>query len=88
MGSKHFYKKINVFKPFIDLLRLPQTFSLYKTLNFLTPERIWRAEEFSVKRQILAFLIRKKVFSEKANFGQNLPFVAKICLFTESSKWA
>ena len=34
-------------------------------------------EEFSVKRQILAFLKRKKVFSEKANFGQNS---AKICL--------
>jgi len=34
-------------------------------------------EEFSVKRQILPFLIRKKVFSEKTNFGQNS---AKICL--------
>ena len=38
-------------------------------LEFLTFHNEPRGEEFSVKRQILAFLIRKKVFSEKANFG-------------------
>ena len=36
-------KKITVLSPFRNLLRLPQTFSLYKTLKFLTPMRVQRA---------------------------------------------
>ena len=43
MGSNQFYIKINVLSPISNLLMLPQTFSLYKTLKILTPSRVQRA---------------------------------------------
>ena len=44
MGTKqYFFKKRIDLNPLIKVGKVFLTFSLYKTLNFLNPKRVWRA---------------------------------------------